>query len=90
MLLDTGSAVSAGSNNVYLSNFSHFRLEPETVVLQGYDGSAFVPNGSFKANVKYEDILRSVKFNVVNGDGPNILGRDWLDGFKIKISIRWS
>ena len=85
MLLDTGSAISALSYDVYLKHLSHFRLVPETVVLRGYDGSTFMPKGSFKAKVEYQNIKKSVKFYIVEGGGPSLLGRDWLDGFKISL-----
>jgi len=59
---------------------SHTRTEAR---LKSYAGEPIAVEGSINVDVKYLDQYASMPLLVVTGDGPSLLGRDWLKHFKL-------
>ena len=84
MELDTGSAVSIITHELYLKKFNGIPLQKNELLLKTYTGENITPVGVLKANVEYkgqQPLL--LDLYVVKGKGPVLMGRDWL--FKIRL-----
>lgn len=86
-LCDSGSAISAVNHETYLKYFSSYRLLKDSTLLRGYDGSIFEPQGFFLAYVTFNGKTKENRFYVVRNGGTNILGRDWMANFQVKIDF---
>ena len=60
-------------------------LHPTTTQLYIYTGEPLVILGSVSVPVTYQDQAKSLELIVVQGDGPSLMGRDWLE----KIRLDW-
>ncbi|XP_043242773.1 uncharacterized protein K02A2.6-like isoform X6 [Amphibalanus amphitrite] len=58
-------------------------LKKPKSVLRTYTGAKIPVVGEFIADVKYNNQARWLPLVVVGGDGPNLLGRDWLGNLKL-------
>lgn len=87
VLIDSGAGLSALSETSYLKNFSSFRLQRDQTILRGYDGGSFRPKGYVMLNVKYKNMSNPIKFYVVGGAAADILGRDWIRAFGVRIEL---
>ena len=83
MEVDTGSAVSLLNVKTFQKIFPTPKLEKSKSVLRTYTGAKIPVIGEFIADVKYNDQARWLPLVVVAGDGPNLLGRDWLENLKL-------
>ena len=79
MELDTG----AGKFTLKMETFKTASLHPIDVVLHTYTGEFISVAGKAFVEVTYENQLQKLGVLVVNTNGPNILGRDWLLSLKI-------
>ena len=78
MELDTGAAVSIISEQEYQRLFPSFSLRPSNTLLQTYTGDPMVVAGEMTAAVQYKTQTCTLPLVVVAGNGPALLGRDWL------------
>lgn len=81
--LDTGASISVLSSATYLDLQRQDRvgpLQPSSVKLKSYTGDAIPVLGSASLQARYCNGKQQVAVvaQVVEGDGPNLLGRDWL------------
>lgn len=83
MELDTGSAVSILSEFEYNSKFSKIPLSHSDLLLKPYMGDAIKPVGQFTGNVQYQNQNFDHTFHVVRGNGPLLLGREFLETFQV-------
>lgn len=88
MEIDTGSAVTIISSTQYqvLQSPGHkpVPLEVDNLPqLRTYNGGKIKPLGRIAIKASYRGDLFSMKCLVVPGDGPNLLGRDWLEHIKL-------
>lgn len=86
MELDTGSAVSIITHELYMKKFNEIPLQKTELLLKTYTGENITPVGVLKANVEYkgqQPLL--LDLYVVKGKGPVMMGRDWL----YKIRLDW-
>lgn len=74
---DSGASISACNKESYVNKFSNYRLHQDNTILRGYNGNTFIPEGYFKAVVKYNGKQHEMKFYVINGGGSNLCGRDF-------------
>ena len=86
MELDTGVAVSVMS----LVSYRRFvndaeELQVSNLTLKTYTGELVKPEGVGMLDVKYEGQRHSLPVTLVNGNVPNLIGRDWLG----KLKLRW-
>ena len=83
MEVDTGAAVSLAPESV-LANLLPSTLQPTTTVLRTYTGEIIPAKGTIFVNVQYAgEQYQNLKFLVVNGSGPSLMGCDCLKIIKL-------
>ena len=89
MELDTGASVSVLSNSTYLDlqRQGHaLPLQPSPVKLKSYTGDTIPVLGCTTVQARYSNCKQvPVVVQVVSGDGPNLLGRDWLGQLEVDL-----
>ena len=85
MELDTGAAVSIISSITKNQMFPTEQLHNTSTVLTTYTGEQMVVAGRMEVEVRCDGKGSSLTLYVVEGDGPSLLGRDWLKGGKIRL-----
>ena len=78
MELDTGASVSLISERTWREQFQAAPLESTSVVLKTYTGQNLRVLGQLTVDVQYEQQRNSLPLLVVTGQGPPLLGRNWL------------
>ena len=78
MEVDTGAAVSIISEATYKSLFTDSKLQKCDVVLRTYTDERMTVLGQFPVQVTHGQQRKQLCLIVVSGDGPSLLGRDWL------------
>lgn len=57
---------------------AQLRLVPSKVVLKSYTGERILVLGAADADVKWNRHKQCLRIIIVQGQGPNFLGRDWM------------
>ena len=84
MEVDTRAALSVISEKTYNNLFSNPpQLKACSSILKTYTGEVIRVRGLINVDVKYEDQKASLNLIVTLGDGPSLLGRDWLKTFRL-------
>ena len=89
MEIDTGSAATIINANQYevlqqQSKGRPLHLEKDNLPrLRTYSGDTIMPLGKVVLDVCYQGDVCRLECLVVQGDGPNLLGRDWLQHIKL-------
>ena len=86
MEVDTGASLSVISEGNYKNLVSENRappLEKSGIVLRTYTGEEVKPEGVCTVDVDYEGGKYSLPLLVVSGEGPALLGRNWLEEIKL-------
>ncbi len=83
MELDTGAAVSIISNVNYQKFWKEKPLQRTSVKLKTYSGENLIVHGMLKVKVQNETQQSELTLIVVDGNGPGLFGRDWLDQLKL-------
>ncbi|KAL5489233.1 hypothetical protein EMCRGX_G018302 [Ephydatia muelleri] len=78
MELDTGAAVSLLPYALYRERYSHLSLQNTKTCLRIYTGERIYPKGEVLVKVKKGRQETTLPLLVVEGNGPPLLGRDWL------------
>lgn len=86
MEIDTGSPVTVISRNCFDNLTGTEKLERSKIILKGYSGELIYPVGRFDADVQWEGARHLISVHVVEGGGPPLLGRDFLQKFQIVLS----
>ena len=87
MELDTGASLSLISEATYKSFLPALPpLSPTSVVLTTYTGEKILPLGSIDVTVVYQSQESRLPLLVVAGEGPSLIGRNWLE----HIQLNWS
>ena len=86
MEVDTGAAVSVISESLYKRRFRKKKLMPSNCVLRTYSKQSLRLLGSISVTAKCNGITRVLTLLVVKGNGPALLGRDWIK----KLKLDWS
>ena len=88
MEVDTGASVSLISERTFKT---HWRKEDKrptlkraTVKLSSYTGETIKVIGAIDVAAGYQDQREKLRLIVVAGDGPSLLGRDWLRSLQVK------
>jgi hypothetical protein len=87
MELDTGSPISAISDNLYKNLFSSEHLEPATLNLKTYTGTTINTLGKIRIKIEVNNVKASFDLYVIVNGGPSLLGRDFIKRFQIPIGI---
>ncbi|XP_033637865.1 uncharacterized protein K02A2.6-like [Asterias rubens] len=86
MEIDTGASVSIMSETTYDSIFKHKKPSLRTgehVELRTYTGQKIPVVGTCSVTVEHNDQKTQLSLLIVSGQGPNLLGRDWLRHLKL-------
>ena len=76
---DTGSAVSIISEDTFKPLFQdEVKLKPTTISLCSYSGHSLPILGIVDLKIAYKSQQITLPIVVVKGQGPNLLGQDWL------------
>ena len=89
MEVDTGATLSIISMTTYKQLWSRQqapRLRASNATLKTYTGERIDVEGTISVNVAYEKQKARLNLLVVTGEGPSLLGRDWLQHLK----LNWS
>lgn len=86
-MLDSGAGISAIPLKDFNTKFKKFhKLDKSDLILQAYSGHNIEVIGQFNSKVEFNNKINYLRIMVVNSDGPSILGRDFLEKFKISFS----
>ena len=89
MELDTGASVSVINEPTYRSiqeQTSALPLQPTETKLRTYTGDSIQVLGMVNIKVRYGEREFVLPAHIVNGGGPNLMGRDWLAEFEVSLS----
>ena len=86
MEVDTGAALSVISETTRLAVFPEETLHPSKLILKTYTDERMEVTGTLNVRVRYGDQKQKLVLVVVTGDGPSLLGRNWLK----YIRLDWS
>ena len=86
MEVDTGATVSLMSHSTFSRLLPEAKLKPSAAKLHTYTGEEIRVKGVVEVKVKYGHQTKDLTLTVVDGDGPTLLGRDWLQHLK----LNWS
>ncbi|KAJ0171735.1 hypothetical protein K1T71_012498 [Dendrolimus kikuchii] len=85
MEVDTGTAVSCISTEIYERYFRNNPLEKNKIILNFYDGSKIKPVGVIRPAVTYRGLTKRLELFIIEGGTTSLLGRQWLTELNIKI-----
>ena len=83
MEVDTGAAVSLVSEMTYRSLFPTLQLQPSMTKLRTYSGEPLTVLGQREVKVQHGEQTAQLSLLVVQGEGPSLLGRNWLRVFRL-------
>ena len=83
MELDTGASVSVMSNEAWRKLKTSTKLQKFSLKLRTYTGEALKVVGQALVDVEYEGNTKRLPIHVLEGDGPSLLGRNWLKDIKL-------
>ena len=83
MELDTGAAVSVISTQTKTEMFPQTKLTNSTLILTTYTGEQLEVAGQILVEVKYGRQVKQLPLYVVKGNGPSLMGRNWLQHIKL-------
>ena len=89
MELDTGASVSILNEDTYESIQQQSYIAPLVKTsnkLRSYTGHFIQVLGITEVKARYGGKELVLPIHVVNGDGPNLMGRDWLSQFQINLN----
>ena len=78
MEVDTGATLSVISEATRQANFSKQTLHPSNLVLKTYTDECMEVKGTLNMRVQYGQQKQKLVLVVVAGNGPSLLGRNWL------------
>ena len=83
MEVDTGALLSLVSEATFKRCWPSKRLLPTRIQLRTYTGEPLMVRGEMQAHVKHGQHTSELSLLVVKGNGPSLLGRDWLEHLKL-------
>lgn len=84
MEVDTGASISLISENTYNKWSTPPTLQECDTILSTYTGENIVVLGSVNVTVDYNKQRKFLPLVVVKGEGPTLLGRNWLSHIRLK------
>ena len=88
MELDTGTSLTVINETTYKQVQQHASVNPlqsTQQVLKSYSGHSIQLLGHLEITVSYGNTKVNLLFHVVAGNGPNLMGRDWLSHFDVDL-----
>ena len=88
MEVDTGASMSIISKETYNRLWPDQKptLRDSSITLRTYSGEQLTTEGTINVDVQYKDQKAHLQLVVGTGQGPSLLGRDWL----VKIHLDWT
>ena len=83
MEIDTGAAVSLISESMWRSLFPDTSLRRSVTQLRTYTADPITVLGELPVQVRYHAYEGEHTLIVVSGDGPALIGRDWLEHIRL-------
>ena len=83
MQVDTGASLTIISEHIYRKLFNHVKLSAFQSKITTYTGEPIVVHGYACVNVRYKGQQAVLPLVVVAGDGPSLLGRNWLTAIRL-------
>ena len=83
MEVDTGAALSVISETTRRRVFPNETLHPSELILKTYTDEHMEVTGTLNMRVQYRNQKEKLKLVVVAGNGPSLLGRNWLKYIKL-------
>ena len=83
MQVDTGASISLISEQTHKKEFSQIKLNRFDKVLTTYTGEPINVRGWAEVNITYKDQRARLPIFVVAGEGPSLLGRNWLGAIRL-------
>ena len=84
MEVDTGASESLISETLYYKLWPGRGLKRTSIRLQTYSKEPIVVVGTTDVHVAYEGQTATLPLVVVRGDGPTLMGRNWLGHIRVK------
>ncbi|XP_037944459.1 uncharacterized protein K02A2.6-like [Teleopsis dalmanni] len=84
--LDTGSTYSIMALNTFEKNFKSKPIEKTSIALKSYTGEPILPTGRCDLCITYNGKTDIIKFLIIKGGGPPLLGRNFITTFKPKVA----
>ena len=78
MEVDTGAALSVVSEATRLTHFPKETLRPSNLILKTYTDERLTVKGTLNMHVQYGEQKQKLVLVVVSGNGPSLIGRNWL------------
>ena len=86
MEVDTGASASVVSEKTYRmvwSDATRPELQPTNAKLRTYSGEELGVLGSLEVSAEYKGQSKTLSLLVAKGNGPSLLGRDWLSELRL-------
>ncbi len=83
MEIDTGASLSLVSERTFRDFWPELTLSPSGITLHSYSGESIPVVGTVEVRVKYRDQEAILPLLVVKGEGPSLLGRNWLSELRL-------
>ena len=83
MEIDTGAAVSIISDKQMKTLLPDAILQKSRVELKTYTGERITVMGELNVEVQYGQQSKALPLLIVAGDGPSLLGRNWLEHIRL-------
>ena len=83
MEIDTGASLSLVSEHTFREYWPELDVSPSQIVLHSYSGESIPVLGTVDVVVNYNDHTATLPLLVVKGEGPSLLGRNWLSVLKL-------
>jgi hypothetical protein len=90
MEIDTGAAASVISERTYKNAWvgeARPSLLTTNVLLRTYSGERLNIRGEIKVDVQFRDKKAKLNLLVVVGNGPSLMGRDWISVLQPNFSV---
>ena len=84
MEVDTGTSVSIMPETLYRQLWPRRGLMETTIRLQTYSKQPVAVVGITDVQIDYEGQTATLPLVIVKGEGPTLLGRNWLSQIRIK------
>ena len=88
--IDTGATRTVLNEKTYNKLRAKLELKSTNTVLTTYTGEKIPVSGAVLIPVKYQNQQHELRAMVVEGPGPNLLGRDWLQVIKLNWNSTFS
>ena len=89
--IDTGASLTLVSEQTFRQHWPDSQLSPSEIILRSYSGESIPVLGCVDVHVKHSNQEATLPLIVVKGEGPSLLGRNWLSQLKLNWhEIFWS